>query len=109
MRINIRRVTGSVVFLLAVASLAVAADDLRLAEAAKSQNMEAVRTLLSEGTPVNVSQPDGVTALHWAVQWDHGEIADLLIDAGAEVNATDNYLAPSAWHACGWVSREPGR
>ena len=37
MRINIGRVTGAVIFLLAVASLAVAATDLRLAEAAKNQ------------------------------------------------------------------------
>ena len=106
MGINIRRVTGSVVLLLAAASLAVAADDLRLAEAAKNQNTEAVRTLLTEGTPVNVSQPDGVTALHWAVQWDHAEIADLLIDAGADVNATDNYEVTPLALAC--TNASPG-
>ena len=100
MRINIRRATGAVIVLLAVASLAVAADDLRLAEAAKNRDTEAVRTLLTEGAPVDVSQPDGVTPLHWAVQWDHAEIADLLIGAGADVNAADNYTVTPLTLAC---------
>lgn len=93
-------VTGACLVLLAVASVAVAATDLRLAEAARHQNTEAVRTLLTEGAPVNESQPDGVTALHWAVQWDHAEMADLLIDAGANVNAADQYDVTPLVLAC---------
>ena len=100
MRINIRRVTGAVIVLLAVASLAIADTDLRVAEAAKHQNTEAVRTLLTEGAPVNASQPDGVTALHWAVQWDHAELTDLLIGAGAQVNAADRYDVTPLAMAC---------
>ena len=100
MRINIRFITRAAVALLAVASVAAAAPDLRLADAAKNQNTEAVRALLTEGAPVNVSQPDGVTALHWAVQWDHAEIADLLIRAGAQVNAADNYEVTPLALAC---------
>ena len=100
MRINIRQVTGAVVLLLAVASVTVRAADLRLAEAARNQSTEAVRTLLAEGAAVNASQPDGVGALHWAVQWDHAEIADLLIEAGANVNAADHYAVTPITLAC---------
>ena len=49
---------------------------------------------------MNTSQPDGVTALHWAVQWDHAEIADLLIGAGAKVNAADHYEVTPLALAC---------
>ena len=57
MRINIRQVTGAVVLLLAVASVTVRAADLRLAEAARNQSTEAVRTLLAEGAAVNAVSP----------------------------------------------------
>ena len=100
MRINVSRATGVTILLLAVATHTVAATDLRLPDAARDQNTEAVRTLLTEGAPVNVSQPDGVTALHWAVQWDHDEIAGLLIGAGADVNAADNYDVTPLALAC---------
>ena len=100
MRINVSRATAVTILLLAGATLTVAATDLRLPDAARDQNTEAVRTLLTEGAPVNVSQPDGVTALHWAVQWDHDEIAGLLIGAGADVNAADNYDVTPLALAC---------
>jgi hypothetical protein len=35
---------------------------------------------------VNASQPDGATALHWAVHWEHVEMTGRLIGAGADVN-----------------------
>ena len=94
MRINIRFLSGAVVGLVAVASIApvtTAAADLRLVEAAKHGDTEAVRTLLREGVPVNTPPPDGVTALHWAALGDDVEMADLLIRGGALVNATDHY------------------
>ena len=101
MHINFRPALRAVVVaLLVVTSVSAVAPDLRLAEAAKNQNTEAVRTLLTEGAPVNVSPPDGVTALHWAAQWDHAEIADLLIGAGANVNAADNYEVTPLALAC---------
>jgi len=36
---------------------------------------------------VNGSLPDGATALHWATYWDDTNTVDLLIRAGAKVNA----------------------
>ena len=100
MRINIRLMSSVVTAQLVVASIAAAAPDVRLAEAAKNRNTEAVRTLLAEGAPVNTVPLDGVTALHWAVQWDHAEMADLLIRAGASVNAADDYDVTPLSLAC---------
>ena len=100
MRINIQRAVGAVVLLLSVASVAVAAADLRLAEAAKSQSTEAVRALLAEGAPVSEGDASGFTALHWAAQWDHAEIAELLIGSGADVNAANRYDVTPLALAC---------
>ncbi len=101
MRATIRSAVGSFIFLLAVVSLAVAgADDLRLVNAAKHQDVAAVRALLNQGAPVNVNQPDGVTALHWAALGNNLPIADLLISSGAPVNAADNYGVTPLSLAC---------
>jgi ankyrin repeat protein len=96
----ILRLGRSVVALLAMTSLAAAATDLRLLDAARSGDADAVRRLLKEGVPVNASRPDGFTALHWAVQSEKADIADLLIRAGAAVSAADNYGVTPLLLAC---------
>lgn len=100
MRIHIRLVGRSVVALLAMTSLAAAATDLRLVDAAKNGDTEAVRRLLKQGVPVNAGQPDGFTALHWAAQWDKADMADLLIRGGGKVSAADNYGVTPLLLAC---------
>ena len=40
---------------------------------------------------VNQAQPDGTTALHWAVQKDDVDLVERLIKAGANVNAKNDY------------------
>ncbi len=77
--------------LLSVATLAAAEGDLRLVEAAKSRDREAVRSLLQQQADVNAPQPDGATALAWAAHWNDLETADLLLRAGADVNAANDY------------------
>jgi ankyrin len=67
-----------------------AASDLRVVEAVKSQDKEAVRLFLKKGADVNTAQADGATALHWAAYWDDRDTADLLIRAGANVNAIND-------------------
>ena len=51
MRVNIRLVGRSVVALLAMTSMAASATDLRVVDAAKNQDTEAVRRLLKQDTP----------------------------------------------------------
>src|ERR1700681_4587789 len=75
--------------LVLVSSLAVAGD-LRLVEAARNQDREAIRALLQQHVEVNASQGDGATALHWAAHWDDPVMADLLIRARADVDAPND-------------------
>ncbi len=66
--------------------------DRRLVDAAQRQDHAAVRALLAENPQldVNTAQGDGATALAWAVHWDDLGMADLLIRAGANVNAPND-------------------
>ncbi len=66
------------------------AADLRLINAVKQQDVQAVRTLVKQ-SDVNATEPDGFTALHWAAQRNNLEIADLLLTAGAKANAANRY------------------
>jgi len=78
------------VVLLSVTSLRA---DSRLADAAMAPDRETVRSLLKQKVDVNAPQPDGTTALHWAVRQDDLETADLLIRAGANVKAANRFGA----------------
>ena len=89
-----------VVFIMAlVAGVAAAESDLRLIDAVRHGDTEAVRALVGEQADVNARQPDGATALHWAAYLDDLEAAELLLGAGArpdtanELGATPLYLA----------------
>src|SRR5258708_22268987 len=86
-------------FLLSLASLA-AAGDLRLVEAVKNKDTDTVRSLLANHVDVNTLQGDGSTALSWAAHWDDLKVADLLIRAGADVNAADQSGVTPLWLAC---------
>ncbi len=83
-----------------VATLAAAEGDLRLVNAAKNRDREAVQSLLQQQVDVNTPQPDGATALAWAAHWNDLETADLLIRAGAGVNAANDYGVTPLALAC---------
>jgi ankyrin repeat protein len=72
-------------------SVAVETRDVRLVDAVKSGDRATIETLLARKTDVNSSEPDGSTALHWAVHRDDLPTADLLIRSGANVRATNRY------------------
>ena len=74
-----------------VSPKAIAAGDARLPDAAMRSDRETIRTLLQQKTDVNAMQPDGTTALHWAVRHDDLETAQLLLRAGAKANASSRY------------------
>src|SRR4051812_26349627 len=48
----------------------------------------AVRALVKQKADVNGAQGDGMTALHWAATNDDAELAQILVSAGAQVQAT---------------------
>lgn len=89
-RTEIMRIPLLIALLLSVSSLYA---DSRLADAAMAPDREAVRSLLKQKADVNAPQPDGTTALHWAVRQDDLETADLLIRAGANVKAANRFGA----------------
>src|SRR5262245_5883198 len=62
-----------------------------LADAARRQDKQAVLSLLAKKADVNARQPDGATALHWAVYANDAETTALLIRAGANVNVTNDH------------------
>jgi ankyrin repeat protein len=73
--------------------------------AAKSGDEAAMRALLLKHANVRSAEPDGTTALHWAVRAGNMAIAELLLHAGADPNAMNRYgitplsLAASVGHA----------
>jgi ankyrin repeat protein len=86
--LGMRRLLGyCVAMLLPISLLGAAASDV--ADAVMNGNKAAVRALLQQKTNVNAAQVDGTTALHWAVQANDLETADLLIRAGAKVSAAN--------------------
>ena len=86
--------------LLCVASIGAVTPDLRLADALEHRDVETARSLLKQHVDVNTPQPDGATALHWATHWDDLDMVDLLIRAGANVNAVNELGVPPLSLAC---------
>src|SRR5580765_4465124 len=63
------------------------------ADAVQKKDLGALRTLVQRKADVNAAQPDGTTALHWAVVWNNEEAVNLLLRAGADVKARNRYGA----------------
>ncbi|MCH7825397.1 MAG: ankyrin repeat domain-containing protein, partial [Acidobacteria bacterium] len=57
-----------------------------------------VRALLPQGADVNAAQGDGMTALHWAAERGDTEIAEMLVYAGANAEATTRIGAYTPLH-----------
>jgi ankyrin repeat protein len=82
------------------ASLSAAPADLRVVDATKGRDPEAVRTLVAAKADVNAPQADGATALHWAAHWDDVDTAALLLRAGARVNVANDLGVTPLMLAC---------
>jgi cytohesin len=66
------------------------ASDMLLAASVFTPRPEAIRMLLAGGASVNARGPDGQTPLMKAVAQNRSAVVEVLIDAGADVNAKDN-------------------
>jgi ankyrin repeat protein len=64
-----------------------------LLDAAKAGDAAAARALIAERADVNAREPDGTTALHWAVYHDQEALVGELIRAGAAVTVANEYGA----------------
>ena len=70
-----------------LAALAAFAPEAPVADAAMRGDVAEVRSLLEAGEDVNAAQGDGMTALHWAAASGRVELAELLVSAGADLEA----------------------
>ncbi len=67
------------------------AQDFRVLEAVKRRDQQALAALIRAKADVNAAQPDGATALAWAVHLGERSMAETLLGAGAKVNVVDEY------------------
>ena len=72
--------------------------DRRVADGAAQRDVVAVRSLLQQGADVNAPHGDGMSALHWAAEHGEAELADMLIYAGANVEAVTRIGAYTPLH-----------
>jgi uncharacterized protein len=79
--------------ILLLSSFAALAASSPVADAVQNRDMAALQALLKQHTLVNAAQPDGTTALHWAAHWNDAETAGLLLKAGADAKAVNQYGA----------------
>ena len=98
MRIALRIGGPCVVVLAAVLCAAAAPSDV--ADAAMKRDVSAMRTLLQQKADVNMPQPDGSTALHWATHFDDVSMVQILIGAGANVKAANRFGVTPLSLAC---------
>ena len=89
-------------FVICMATRLLAADGdpgLKLTEAAEQGDLKTVSSLVQK-SDVNSAQGDGMTALHWAAYRDDLEMARVLIQAGANVNAANRLKARHSTADC---------
>ena len=85
--------------LFAGAALAAEAGNLSLAEAAKQGNREVVASLLSKRGEEDLGGVEGTDALIWAATRNDGQMADLLLRAGADPKGANEYGATALYAA----------
>ena len=68
-----------------------ASADSVVADAVMRGDTAVLRTLPRDRKAIDAPQPDGTTALHWAIRRDDLAAAELLIKAGADVKVTNRY------------------
>ena len=85
---NLRGIAAGVLAGVFASALLVAQAQAPVADAAMHGDRAAVKALLQQGGDVNAAQGDGMTALHWAAMKNVGELAQMLVYAGANVKAT---------------------
>ena len=85
-----KRAISAVLFCLATAGTAAAADDT-LAGLIQAGHRDAALKAIAAGADVNAAQGDGTTPLHWAVYKVDVDLVGALIARGAKPDALNNY------------------
>jgi ankyrin repeat protein len=77
--------------ILIAATIEAAGSAVPIVDAVKQGDRASVKRLISQRVDVNAPEPDGTTALHWAVRANDRETSSLLLRAGAKATATNRY------------------
>src|SRR5262245_18369278 len=78
-----------------IAAINLGAGRSDVANAAEKGDRAALLQLIAQKADVNAAQPDGATALHWAVYRNDREMVDTLLRAGAKAAVTNkNGISP---------------
>ena len=85
--------------LLITLSLRAAGPEISLIDAVKARDAKAVSALLAKKVDVNKAEPDGTTALHWAVESDDKELTQTLLQAGAKAQVANRLGMTPLHHA----------
>jgi ankyrin repeat protein len=64
---------------------------LLLIKAIKENNSKKAKSLIEQGTNINIQDDDGCTPLYWAVRYNVTDIVDLLLKKGANIEVQDKY------------------
>src|SRR5205823_3366200 len=86
--------------LLTAARFAAAGEAALLADAAEKHDLTAIRRLFDNKADVNATQPDGMSALHWATYHDDAGTVKQLLAAGADAKAVNRYGVTPLALAC---------
>ena len=73
------------------------ASDISIHDAAHTGNIEAVKQHLASGADLNAKDSEGGAPLHHAAWNGHKEVAELLIEKAADVNALGDNGTPLDW------------
>ena len=76
-----------------------------VADAAMGGDVVTLRALLEQGSDVNARFGDGMTGLHWASRKGDAAIAEVLIGAGADLEATTRIGAHTPLHVASAAGR----
>lgn len=74
--------------------------DSRIVDAARNRDANAIRTLIAQKVDVNARSSDGSTALLWLAHWNDLDTANLLLSAGADANAVNDFKTTPLSEAC---------
>jgi ankyrin repeat protein len=82
---------GLLIALITLTTLTIAQTPSRLTDLIRSGDIPLAMQMLKQGASGHAADPDGTTALHWAVQRDDIAMARALLAAGAKVGAANRY------------------
>src|SRR5262249_48329988 len=97
---NLRPMSLPIIVVTALVTIAAATGDTReeaLFDAPRDGDIAAVTRLLDSGVPVDARSRYGATALFFACDKQHTDVVRLLLDRGADVNATDTFYKATAF------------